>query len=482
MSYAEYMRRKAAAAPKIIDTTVRSDASTITMRRRLQANREFFISARQGVINNVSDPSNTGTSNRIKAPTVTTKDSGGKVPDASMFTAFVGGDAINADGGIFQVARRLVANSNTAGSISACVTIPDPVPYYPQGTLITTVTPTITSLTASGSALTVGFTSYTIPGNVATVSPAVGRNVTISGAISALSLTGFTAAAGNVTATTASTAGIQNGTVIVVSGGTASAGNLGTFTVTSFVANTSITYANASGVTEVRTAIARFTSPNNGTYPIASVVSPTQIVVTNPNAITDSGANVSFGTLSLPLYATGAYGSNAVQQNASNRAITLKSCIQPSTEPHIQNELGPSEFVGDTIALNRSIGITRTNQTATAPDGTLVYLGVNVVDNVPAAPAVCPPVNHTHPANVPHNQYQARPVKGRGGIPVFTIASADDARKVGSYNFNRDHHKYVESHHGNDLNVNPRQLIKKYQIPKGPAHLKINDPNHYPVA
>lgn len=284
MSYTEFLRRKAAAAPIIIDTTVRSDASTITMRRRLQANREFFISARQGVINNISDPSNTGTNAVNKRPTATTKENGGRIPDASMFTAFVGGDAINADGGIFQTARRLVANSNTSGSISACVSISEPTPY-------------------TGS---------------------------------------------------------------------------------------------------------------------------------------------------------GAYTANMVPQNASNWTNTLENCRQPSTEPHIQNELGGPLFVDDTIRLK--------------------HLTSCCVNNNDIAQAI-----HTHPADVPHNEYQARPLKGNGGIPVFTISTADDARKVGDRNPRKI--PYVEKHHGNDLNVNPRQLIAKYQIPAGsPAHLKINDPAHYPVA
>ncbi len=285
MSYTEFLRRKAAAAPKIIDTTVRSDASTITMRRRLQANQEFFTSTRQGVINNVSDPSGTGTTSNLKSTTVTTKVSGGRIPDASMFTAFVGGDAINSDGGVFQTARRLVANSNTAGSISACVAIPDPVPY-----------------------------------------------------------TG-----------------------------------------------------------------------------------------------------------------TGAYTANMVPQNASNRTNTLESCRQPSTEPHIQSELGAPLFVDDTIRLK--------------------HLTSCCVNNNDIAQAI-----HTHPADVPHNDYQARPLKGNGGIPVFVAVPPGTGRKVGAYDY-KDRQKYVEKHHGNDLNVNPRRVPIKYQIPRGaPAQLKINDPNHYPVA
>ena len=453
MSYTEFLRRKAAAAPKIIDTTVRSDASTITMRRRLQANREFFTTTRQGVITNVSDPSGTGTSNKLKSATVTTKASGGRVPDASMFTAFLGGDAINADGGIFQTAQRYVTNSNTAGSISACVAMDEPSPYISEGTFVTTVASAITQLSATGPILTIGYSPYTIPGNVKSVGLKLGGTIVVSGAISSLSLTGFTNTAGTVVATTASTAGIQNGTVVTISGGTASAGNLGVFTVTSFVVNTSITYANASGVTETRTANAAFTSPNNGTYSVASIVSPTQVTVINANAITHTSP---LGTATISLYSTGAYAANTVPQNASNRTNTLENCRQPSTEPHVQNELGGPLFVDDTIRLK--------------------HLASCCDNDNPINKAI-----HTHPTDVPHNLYQARPLKGSGGIPVFTVSSPDDARKVGDFAPRKI--PYVEKHHGNDLNVNRRSVPTKYQIPAGaPAHLKINDPIHYPVA
>lgn len=275
MSYTEFLRRKAAAAPKIIDTTVRSDASTITMRRRLQANAEFFTSTRQGVINNVSDPSGTGTSSLLKAPTVTTKTNGGRIPDASMFTAFVGGSAIGKDGGVFQPVQRYVANSNNAGSISACVAISEPTP-------------------------------------------------------------------------------------------------------------------------------------------------------------------------------------STVPKNASQITLQKQNCIQPSTEPHVQNELGGPLFVDDTIRLKHLSSC---------------CAGGNEIEKA----------IHTHPTNVPHNDYQARPLKGNGGIPVFTVARPDDARKVGDFNPRKI--PYVEKHHGNDLNVNPRRVPGKYQIPAdSPAHLKINDPKHYPVA
>lgn len=71
-------------------------------------------------------------------------------------------------------------------------------------------------------------------------------------------ITDFVFSLGNVTATAASTYGVQIGSIVTISGGTASAGNLGTFIVTN-VTPTTIVYANASGVTETKTANATYT-------------------------------------------------------------------------------------------------------------------------------------------------------------------------------------------------------------------------------
>ncbi len=472
MSYTEYLRRKAAAAPKVVDTTVRTDASTMTMRVRLAANNEFALNARQGVINNGSDPSNTGTTSSSKAAQMTLKGSGGRIPDASSFTSFVGGQAIDKDGGPFFRSQRYVLNSNTSGSLSGCAVVDEPAPALPNGTVLGTVSATTTLLSASGTTLTVGVTPYTVGFRQKNFAPS---RITISGANSTISITAFTASAGNVTATTASTAGIQNGTSITIAGGTASAGNLGTFTVTSFVANTSITYANASGVTEVRTATGTFTSPNNGTYSVLSVISPYIVTVSGASVITDATPT---GTTTLTLSTTGR-SANTVQQDAGQVAMAAQACRYPSTEPHIQSELGPSLFVGDTIAPNRSIGLTTTYVT----DANGTYLGVNRVDNTANSVNNCDRVIHTHPADVPHNtRWAPRPLHGMGGIPVFAVPSQGFPRKRGGYDY-KDRQKYVEKHHGNDLNVNPRRVPTEF-VPtnRAPAHLKINDPRGSRVA
>lgn len=96
MSYAEYLRRKAASTPTVVDTRVNTDASMYIMKTRMATNRVFFTGARVGVINNVNNPSVTPASN--DAVRSYTKTSGGSIPDASAFTAFVGGTAINEEG------------------------------------------------------------------------------------------------------------------------------------------------------------------------------------------------------------------------------------------------------------------------------------------------------------------------------------------------------------------------------------------------
>jgi hypothetical protein len=81
--------------------------------------------------------------------------------------------------------------------------------------------------------------------------------------------------------------------------------------------------------------------------------------------------------------------------------------------------------------------------------------------------------NHEHPTPTPYASWSPRPEKGAGGIPVYTVASPDDARKVG--NFTPRKIPYVEKHHGNDLNVNPRRVPGPFRPNTGIPHLKIND-------
>lgn len=124
-----------------------------------------------------------------------------------------------------------------------------------------------------------------------------------------------------------------------------------------------------------------------------------------------------------------------------------RDSINCCTEPHTASELGPALFVDNTIRLKHVVGCCENEITK---------------------------ANHTHPAPTPYASWSARPEKGAGGIPVYSVASPSDARKVGDFTPRKI--PYVEKHHGNDLNVNPRRQIHPFVPTTGIPHLKINDP------
>lgn len=98
MSYAEYLRRKDAGSQKIIDYQPKKvDASQFITQQRLAASSVFLLNGREGVINNVSDPSSTGTTSNLKQAQGVMKVSGGYVPDASTYTSYLGSAAIGKD-------------------------------------------------------------------------------------------------------------------------------------------------------------------------------------------------------------------------------------------------------------------------------------------------------------------------------------------------------------------------------------------------
>ena len=126
MSYTEYLRRKAAAAPVIIDPSPRKvEASQFTSMTRMKANSVFFTSTRVGSITNVMDPASSN-NNQIMSYT---KTAGGKIPDSSHYTSFLGGNAIREDTISGNSASKFLLNSNGAGSLSACTAIADPTPF-----------------------------------------------------------------------------------------------------------------------------------------------------------------------------------------------------------------------------------------------------------------------------------------------------------------------------------------------------------------
>lgn len=128
MSYTEYLRRKAAAEPIVVDTRLKLDASSYTTRVKLAASSVFATDGQKyGSITNVSDPDSGGTAGQtIHAVASYKKGSGGRIPDASTFTVFRGSQSL-ANQALVPTPVRYVLNSTDVGSLSGCVTIQPPV-------------------------------------------------------------------------------------------------------------------------------------------------------------------------------------------------------------------------------------------------------------------------------------------------------------------------------------------------------------------
>jgi len=153
-------------------------------------------------------------------------------------------------------------------------------------------------------------------------------------------------------------------------------------------------------------------------------------------------------------------------------------CIIEPTVP----ALSGSDFIRERLACQVANGETHDASTVTPPvfvDNT-VRLSVGIL---PGGTGCCwPAANHEIKTKNSFPLHPERPSQAGGQyalIPAPTT-TPDEARKVGAALRNIP---YVEKHHGNDLNVNPKRPFRRYQIPAGsPAHLKINEPRHYPVA
>lgn len=135
MSYTEYLRRKAAAAPIIIDQRPKMDASTYTRHVRVTSAVGSYQPTKS-VIGNIDDMNpDILRANGVTQRTQVTRNigSGGSVPDASLFTDYVAGLAAVKD---YRTGppgtTKLVLNATTAPtgmtSLSGCATVPEPRP------------------------------------------------------------------------------------------------------------------------------------------------------------------------------------------------------------------------------------------------------------------------------------------------------------------------------------------------------------------
>lgn len=160
-------------------------------------------------------------------------------------------------------------------------------------------------------------------------------------------------------------------------------------------------------------------------------------------------------------------------KNASSNTKDIIACRELQGEPHTDPltpvQKGITHFVDDHISLNSAAF--RIGTGSFGSTGSTVGSSNSVTGG-------CPPAIHTISAITPRAAWAPRPTKGAGGLFVSSIASPEHPYKAGAL-VPSDHLKYVEKHHGNDFNVDPRRYPKTpFQIPAGtPDHLKINNPN-----
>jgi len=160
-------------------------------------------------------------------------------------------------------------------------------------------------------------------------------------------------------------------------------------------------------------------------------------------------------------------------------------------EPHEAATLhrGIPQFVDNTISLTGVYGIGIGGGNKRQSDGTYrtytTAVGNNRVgDFLPNNGSTIQssagiPVSHTQSVVVNAGRvWGRRPTKGAGGLVVPSISSEDHKYKVGGLVPSK-HLKYIEKHHGNDMNVNPRRVPTDFIPPaNAPKHLKINDPTN----
>jgi hypothetical protein len=100
MSYTEYMNRKKASAPVILDTRPKMDASTFTRHTRVVAAGNVRMPTKK-VVGNINEMrmSSTRDNNSVKAGVQVTAATGvgGRVPDGSTFSDYVAGLAVDKD-------------------------------------------------------------------------------------------------------------------------------------------------------------------------------------------------------------------------------------------------------------------------------------------------------------------------------------------------------------------------------------------------
>ena len=421
MSYTEYLNRKKATAPVILDTRRKVDASTWTRQERLKAAGATYTPTKS-VVGNIRDMvPDYRRDNKAMSPALfvtSNLGTGGAVPNASARTDYIGGQALMADLRSPPPTQKLVLNNALSATmppemtvVSGCNRSNMP---YPVNVVITGASYT----SGTGALVYTAANTYVINEIV--------------------SVSGITGSEAN--------ADLLNG-----SGRTITAANATTFTVVIATGQT-MTYGSGGAGTVTRTVAAPDKTYPSGISKSAFRTNPENVVAKN--------------------------GSDFIR---ANPRFPENGCDEPHEAATLHR--GFTQFVDDTISLTGVYGIGIGGGNKRQADGTYrVDANGNFLPNNGSTiqTSMGTPVTHDIPATVVNRRWGpgARPSKGAGGLFVPSVSSEDHKYKVGGLVPSK-HLKYIEKHHGNDMNVNPRRVPTDFIPPaNAPKHLKINDPTN----
>jgi hypothetical protein len=421
MSYTEYLNRKKATAPVILDTRRKVDASTWTRQERLKAAGATYTPTKS-VVGNIRDMvPDYRRDNKAMSPALfvtSNLGTGGAVPNASARTDYIGGQALMADLRSPPPTQKLVLNNALSATmppemtvVSGCNRSNMP---YPVNVIITGA-----SYTSGTGALV-----YTAANNYV-----IDEIVSVSG----ITGTGTNAALLNGNGRTITAANATTFTVVIATGQTMTYGSGGAGTVTRTVAAPDKTYPSGISKSAFRT-------------------NPENVVAKN--------------------------GSDFIR---ANPRFPENGCDEPHEAATLHR--GFTQFVDDTISLTGVYGIGIGGGNKRQADGTYrLDANGNFLPNNGSTiqTSMGTPVTHDIPATVVNRRWGpgARPSKGAGGLFVPSVSGEDHPYKVGGLVPSK-HLKYIEKHHGNDMNVNPRRVPTDFIPPaNAPKHLKINDPTN----
>jgi DNA-binding beta-propeller fold protein YncE len=527
MSYTEYLRRKEAAAPKVIDTTLRLDASSYTQRLKFAASRvlnevNLRTVEQTDQIPTVSTLAGIGTSGTANGAGLTVaqfSSPAGICIDPAGLNLYVTDNTGNrirriviATGVVSTVAGTTSGFADGAGLTVAQFSSPFGICIDPAGLnlyvadignnrirkveIATGVVSTFAGIGTSGSADGAGLTVAQFSSPIGICIDSAGLNLYVTEQINNR-IRRIVIATGVVSTVAGTTSGFADGEPLTVAQFSSPRFSIidpaGLNLYVADIGNNRIRRLTPlSAFTLFRPIISINKTKSGGRIPDASTYTqyaggqavgkevqagmpPSRLLLNSTSEGSLTGCRIVPEPIPYNPAVGGVYSANMVRRDASQFTRDETACRELTGEPHNRNELGPSLFVDNTIVGVKNYNLPQNNsKTYTATKCT--QCGNNGAELAKTC-SFCIGANHLHPVEKPTNvRWGPRPKKS--AQPIIVNQSPSDFHKVGAA---MRKIPYVEKHHANPQIGHIIYPKTPYRIPRGTAaHLKINDPQRYP--